>query len=49
MDKPLGAKTRLEFIERYANRKVLIIGSHFCDPTSGWIVRDGDSWKLSLE
>jgi glyoxylase-like metal-dependent hydrolase (beta-lactamase superfamily II) len=49
MDKPLGAKTRLEFIERYANRKVLIIGSHFCDPTSGWIVRDGNSWKLSLE
>lgn len=49
MDKPLGARTRRAFIERYQDRKALIIGSHFCDPTSGWIVRDGAAWKLVLE
>ena len=46
MDKELGAKTRLEFLARFADRNVLIIGSHFCDPTSGHIVRDGAAWKL---
>ena len=49
MDKEQGAKTRRAFVERYANRKVMIIGTHFCDPTAGWIVRDGDAWKLALE
>ena len=49
MDKEQGARTREAFVERYADRKVLIIGTHFCDPTSGWIVRLGDAWKLALE
>jgi glyoxylase-like metal-dependent hydrolase (beta-lactamase superfamily II) len=49
MDKEQGAKTRRAFVERYSDRKVMIIGSHFCDPTSGWIVRDGSAWKLSLK
>ena len=49
MDKAQGARTRRAFIERYQDRKALIIGSHFCDPTSGWIVRDGAAWKLALE
>ena len=49
MDKEQGARTRRAFVERYADRKVMIIGTHFCDPTSGWIVRDGDAWKLALK
>jgi len=49
MDKAQGAKTRRAFVERYADKKILIIGSHFCEPTSGWIVRDGAAWKLSLK
>ncbi|MGB6450853.1 MAG: MBL fold metallo-hydrolase [Steroidobacteraceae bacterium] len=49
MDKELGARTRRAFIERYQGRKALLIGSHFCDPTSGWIVRDGEAWKLAVE
>jgi len=49
MDKQLAAKTRRAFIERYQNRKALIIGSHFCDPTSGWIERDGAAWKLAID
>ena len=43
-----GAKTRRAFIERYADKKVLIIGSHFCEPTGGWIVRDGAAWRLAV-
>lgn len=49
MDKPQGALTRKAFVERFENSKVLIIGSHFCDPTSGWIVRAGQSWQLKTE
>ena len=49
MDKEQGAKTRRAFVERYADKKVMIIGSHFCDPSSGWIVRDGAAWKLALK
>ena len=49
MDKAQGARTRRAFVERYQERKALIIGSHFCDPSSGWIVRDGAAWKLALE
>jgi hypothetical protein len=33
-------------VERFGGRKTLVIGSHFSDPTSGWIVRDGDTWIL---
>ena len=49
MDKLQGARTRRAFMERYQDRKALVIGSHFCDPTSGFIVRDGGAWKLVLE
>jgi glyoxylase-like metal-dependent hydrolase (beta-lactamase superfamily II) len=46
MDPPLASRTRREFIKRYEGRKALVIGSHFCDPTAGWIVRDGQSWRF---
>jgi glyoxylase-like metal-dependent hydrolase (beta-lactamase superfamily II) len=49
MDKAQGAKTRRAFIEKYADRKVMIIGSHFCEPTAGWIVRDGEAWRLATK
>jgi glyoxylase-like metal-dependent hydrolase (beta-lactamase superfamily II) len=46
MDKDQGAATRQAFVDRFGGRKVLVIGSHFCDPTSGWIIRDGEQWIL---
>jgi glyoxylase-like metal-dependent hydrolase (beta-lactamase superfamily II) len=49
MDKAQGAKTRRAFIERYADKKVLIIGSHFCEPTAGRIMRDGQAFRLAIE
>jgi len=41
-----SADTREDFLERYADRPVLVIGTHFCAPTAGRIVRDGDSFRL---
>ncbi len=46
MDKEQGARTRLEFVRRFADRPALVIGSHFSDPTAGHIVSDGAAWKL---
>jgi len=49
MDKEQGGRTRQEFVDRFSGQKTLIIGSHFGGPTSGWIVRDGNAWKLRTE
>jgi glyoxylase-like metal-dependent hydrolase (beta-lactamase superfamily II) len=49
MDKEQGARTRVEFIRRFADRPALVIGSHFSDPTAGHIVSDGTAWKLETE
>ena len=46
MDKPAGAKSRVEFVNRFQGKPVLVIGSHFADPGAGYIVRNGASWKL---
>jgi glyoxylase-like metal-dependent hydrolase (beta-lactamase superfamily II) len=46
MDKTAGAKTRVEFVRRFQESPVLVIGSHFADPGAGYIVRNGESWKL---
>jgi glyoxylase-like metal-dependent hydrolase (beta-lactamase superfamily II) len=39
-------RTRRAFLERYQDRSAYVIGSHFCDPTGGWIVREGDTWRF---
>ncbi len=46
-DHDLAQRTRREFLARYQDQRALVFGSHFCDPTAGWIVRDGDNWKFS--
>lgn len=45
-DQALAATTRAGFIERYADRPVLIIGTHFATPTAGRLVTDGDRYRL---
>jgi len=47
-DGELAEATRRTFLERYADRPVLIIGTHFATPTAGHIVRDGDSYRLDV-
>ena len=49
MDPETGCKTRRKFLETYENRKALIIGSHFCDPTVGYIVADERNWRFETE
>lgn len=49
MDKPQGARTREAFVKRFGATRVLVIGSHFCDPTGGWIVRHGEGWRFAVE
>ena len=42
----LSAATRHDFMQRYADRPVLVIGTHFAAPTAGRIVRDGEAFRL---
>jgi glyoxylase-like metal-dependent hydrolase (beta-lactamase superfamily II) len=46
MDKPAGARTRVEFVNSFQGKPVLIIGSHFAEPGAGYIVRNGATCKL---
>jgi glyoxylase-like metal-dependent hydrolase (beta-lactamase superfamily II) len=46
VDQTLAAETRAAFLARYADRPVLIIGTHFATPTAGRIVRDGGTYRL---
>ena len=39
-------RTRIEFCRRFGDRPVLILGTHFAQPTAGRIVSDGDSYRL---
>ncbi len=45
-DGDMAAHTRSGFVERYSDRPVLIIGTHFAGPTAGRIVKDGGSFRL---
>jgi glyoxylase-like metal-dependent hydrolase (beta-lactamase superfamily II) len=48
-DPDLARRTRRGFLERFADRPVLVIGTHFAGPTAGRIVRDGDVWRLAVD
>ena len=41
-------KTRREFLERYADRPVLVFGTHFATPSAGHIVKEGNAWRLEV-
>ena len=46
VDPAMSARTREAFLERYADRPVLIVGTHFAGPTAGRLVRDGNAFRL---
>ncbi len=48
-DPAQGCATRKAFVERHANTPVLILGTHYAQPSAGRIVRDGDSYRLVVE
>jgi hypothetical protein len=39
----------MKFIDDLANSDVFVIGSHFSDPTGGWIVRDENGCRLAQQ
>ncbi|MEK6243677.1 MAG: MBL fold metallo-hydrolase [Pseudomonadota bacterium] len=45
IDPDTARRTRRAFLERYANRPVLILGTHFATPTAGRIVPDGKAYR----
>lgn len=45
-DKEQGARSRRKFVEQFADCDTRILGTHFPEPTVGWIVSDGDGWKF---
>jgi glyoxylase-like metal-dependent hydrolase (beta-lactamase superfamily II) len=47
-DPKMSTETRRAFYARYADRPVLVIGTHFATPTAGRIVRDGDAYRLDV-
>lgn len=38
--------TRREFLSRYGNQRVLVLGTHFSTPTAGYVVEDGGGRRL---
>lgn len=45
-DQDAARGTRHEFLSHYADRPVLVIGTHFAGPTAGHLKRDGDVYRL---
>ncbi len=42
----MAAETRKAFVERYCDKPVMVIGTHFGGPTAGHIVRRGREFRL---
>jgi hypothetical protein len=49
MDQAMARATRLKLIDDLANTDVFVIGSHFSDPTGGYIVRDKNGCRFAQE
>jgi hypothetical protein len=47
MDQVRARRTRVELIDDLANTDVFVIGTHFSDPTGGFIVRDKNGCRLA--
>lgn len=45
-DAEAARRTRRAFLERTADRPILIIGTHFATPTAGHVVRAGGAWRF---
>ena len=46
VDAGAARRTRHEFLNRHADRPVLVLGTHFATPTAGRIVRDGAVFRF---
>ena len=46
VDAEAARRTRREFLEKYKDGKVLVLGTHFASPTAGRIVREGAAFRF---
>ena len=46
VDVEAARRTRRQFLEKHADRPVLVLGTHFATPTAGRIVRDGAVFRF---
>ena len=42
----MSADTRRKLFSEYAGTGIVVLGTHFADPTSVTIVEHGDTWRL---
>ncbi len=47
-DSAAACVTRKQFLARYADTPVLVLGTHFANPVAGRIVRDGDTYRFDV-
>jgi glyoxylase-like metal-dependent hydrolase (beta-lactamase superfamily II) len=48
VDQAAATRTRHNFLKEFADRPVLVIGTHFAAPTAGHIVRDGAAYRFRV-
>ena len=46
VDPAAATRMRREFLEKYKDGKVLVLGTHFAAPTAGRVVRDGAAFRF---
>ncbi len=47
-DNAAAMETRKQFLARYADKPVLVLGTHFANPVGGRIVRDGNRYRFDV-
>ena len=48
VDTAAAQRTRRAFLSRYADRPVLVLGTHFPPPTGGWVASAEQAWRFDL-
>jgi glyoxylase-like metal-dependent hydrolase (beta-lactamase superfamily II) len=49
VDKGLSARTRRAFLERYADRPVMVLPAHFPTPTGGFVTQAGSDFRFRFD
>ena len=47
-DPAAAIETRRGFCERYGDRPIAVLGTHFHEPTAGRIVSEGGAWRFAV-
>ena len=48
VDPAQAAATRRRMFAEWSDGPILVIGTHFADPTAGHVRRDGDAWRFEV-